>query len=353
MFVKGKIAKGPATRLRSASVLVLLFLAATIGAQDTGNGSIRGTVVDEKGAPVPGVKVNADTMDGRMRGTLVRYVDTDSSGHFLVDRLAWGKYRLFTIKKDAGYPNTAFSFYAGHVSPATTVTLTPTTPTAEVRIQLGPRAGVVIGSVVSAQDGAPVNASFKLTRIASPNEWFSTSVAPIYRVLLPASTDVLLEVSAPGFKTWTPGHPLRLEAGAEMHLDIQLEPSHDPNLHPSKFLVPEGFAGWLLLEYNVKDVEPVPAEDGVQIFKFPASGALSTSSVGPQEGAEDKYYYYSADGSLHPIPTDYRNGKGMIWGQHEGTRSGVLSQFGFFIGTEEQYKKFQNQFTRPGPIPTP
>jgi hypothetical protein len=40
----------------------------------------------------------------------------------------------------------------------------------------------------------------------------------------------------------------------------------------------------------------------------------------------------------------------MIWGEHGGTRNGVMAQFGFFVGTEEQYKKYQTRMTRPGPI---
>jgi len=312
---------------------------------------IKGRVLDDKGIALSGAKVNADPLDGRIRASAIRYVETDSEGQFLIDHLEWGKYLVFAMKEEAGFPNMAFLFYRGNV--AFTANLTPSEPTTELQMRLGPKAGVLIGYATHRLNGAPVNVEVKLTRAASPDDWFSTSVAPSFRVLLPSSTNVLLEISAPGFKTWNPGHPLRLEPGAEMRLDIQLEPSHDPNLHPSKFLVPEGFTGWLLLDYGVKGVEPVPREDGVQIFKFPASGALSTSSAGPERGAEDEYFHYSPDGSLHQIPTDYRNGEGMIWGQHEGTRNGVLSQFGFFVGTEEQYKKFQTRMTHPGPIPTP
>lgn len=207
--------------------------------------------------------------------------------------------------------------------------------------------------MTNAANGAPLNVGLKLTRAASPDKWLSTSAPPDYRILLPSSTDVLLKVSAPGFKTWSPGHPLRLEPGAEMHLDISLEPAHDPDLHVSKFLVPDGYVGWLLLEYNVKDTEPVPIEAGVKVFKFPSNGALNTSAPGPETGADDEYFYYSTDGSLREIPTDYRNGKGMIWGQHEGTRNGALSQFGFFVGSEEQYKKYQSRATHPGRISAP
>jgi uncharacterized protein DUF6843 len=331
---------------------ISLLFALGVGAQDQGTGLIRGTAVDENGSAMQGAMVNVrSAAAGLIQHTLIRYVTTDAAGHFSIDRLDWGKYEVFAKKEDSAYPNTYFSFYDSGGIPEATIT--PTSPTADVHIRLGPKAGVLTGSVTNAETGAPVNAGFKLIRAASPDNWFSTSQAPNYRVLLPSSTDVFLEVSAPGFKTWTLSHPLRLEPAAEMRLDIQLELSHDPSLHPSRFLVPDGYVGWLLLEYGAKDTEPVPVQDDVKLFRFPLNGALSTSSAGPERGAEDEYFYYSANGSLRAIPSEYRSGGGMIWGQYEGDRDGRPSQFGFFVGTEEQYEKFKIRKTHPGPIPPP
>jgi hypothetical protein len=315
------------------------------------SGRITGTVINEKSEPIAHAKVTADPVDGRPRASAVRYVETDDNGRFLFEPMPWGTYRIFAKKEDEGFPDTAFSFYSNDVF--TVAEITPSASVAEVRIRLGPRAGIVEGSVTNAASGVPVSAGLKLIRAASSDKWFSTSVPPSYRVLVPSSTDVLLEVSAPGFNTWTPGHPLHLEPGAEMHLDVSLQPSRDPNLHPSRFLVPERYVGWLLLEYNVKDTQPISVENGTKVFKFPANGALYTSSSGPDKGADNEFLFYSADGSTHEISRDYRNSRGMIWGEHEGTRNGMLSQFGFFVGTEEQYKKHQSQATHPGPVPAP
>ena len=90
-----------------------------------------------------------------------------------------------------------------------------------------------------------------------------------------------MEVSAPGFKTWNPGHPLHLQPGSEMDLNILMEPTHDPSLHPSRFLVPAGYVGWLQLEYGLKDAPSLLAEDGVKVFKFPAGGMLKVSGAVP------------------------------------------------------------------------
>ncbi len=41
-----------------------------------------------------------------------------------------------------------------------------------------------------------------------------------------------------------------MDPGSEIHLDIHLKPAHDRSLPASKFLVPEGYVGWLRVEYD-------------------------------------------------------------------------------------------------------
>ena len=330
--------KGPVIRRFVLSIIfVLLTFSATASGPQQDAGSIRGTVVDENNVAVAGALVNADPLDGRPRGSLIRYVETDASGHFLIDRLGWGRYRIFAKKEASAYPETRFSFYDSGGIPEATIT--QTSPTADAQIRLGPKAGILTGSVTNAETAAPVNAAFKLIRTTSTDHWFSTSQGTNYRVLLPSATDVLVEVSSPGYKTWTSSGPLILQAGAEMHLNISLEVSRDPSLPVYQFLVPDGYVGWLRLEGNVKDAPSVGVENKLRIFKFTLIGVLATSSAVPEEAAEKRYLYYSENRSTREIPTDYRHGRGMIWGEAQGYRGGVLSQFYFFVGTEEQYQK--------------
>jgi hypothetical protein len=321
--------------------IISIFLLSALGvsAQDHSTGLISGTAVDENGSPVQGALVNASSVavPGIMQHTLIRYVLTDAAGRFSIDRLDWGKYELFTKKEGSAYPNTSFSFYFSGSIPE--VTITPRSPTADVQIRLGPKAGILTGSVTNAETGAPVNAGFKLVRVSPANNWFSTSQASNYRVLLPSSTDVRVEVSAPGYKTWASSGPLRLQSGEEMRLDISLEVSRDPNLPASEFLVPDGYVGWLRLECNVKDAPPATVENNGRVFKFPKNGVLTTSSSVPEEGTEKRYLYFTEKDSTRNIATDYRHGHGMVWGETQGTRGGMLSQFYFFVGTEEQYKE--------------
>src|SRR5262249_32960704 len=125
------------------------------------------------------------------------------------------------------------------------------------------------------------------------------------------------------------------------------------NLQSSRFLIPDGYVGWVQLEHNVKDAAPVQIDNGIKVFKFSVSGVLSTSSDGPDRGADDEYFYYREAGAIRDIPTNYKAGQGMIWGAYEGSKAGQMTLLGFFIGTEEQYKKYRARQTRPGPIPNP
>src|ERR1035438_392458 len=128
--------------------------------------------------------------------------------------------------------------------------------------------------------------------------------------------------------------------------------AHDSSLHRSRFLVPEGYVGWVLVEYDVKDSPSVSIENEEMVFKLPETGLLNTSSPGPEPGAENEYFYYAGSGAIQEITTDYKSGKGLIWGEYQGSRGGVMSLFGFFVGTEDQYKKYQSQSGHPGRIPS-
>jgi len=65
---------------------------------------------------------------------------------------------------------------------------------------------------------------------------------------------------------------------------------------------------------------------------------LVTSSSMPEDAAERRYFYYAEDGSERDLTADYRNGNGMIWQEHGGSRGGKMRLFEFFVGTKEQSK---------------
>ena len=153
-----------------------------------------------------------------------------------------------------------------------------------------------------------------------------------------------VKVSAPGYEAWVypdpsiPSQVLRMDPGSEIHLDIQLKPVHDRSLPVSKFLIPEGYVGWLRVEYDVECFPPIPVGDGVRILRFAGANVLETSSPMPEDAGERQYFYYTKDGSERDLAADYRNGNGMIWQETPGSRGGKMRMFIFFVGTEEQSK---------------
>jgi len=60
-----------------------------------------------------------------------------------------------------------------------------------------------------------------------------------------------------------------------------------------RYLIPEGYAGWLCIAYGVRGAADLPAEDDFRLAVFPPSGVVETSSPGlPGEGYRDQYFYY-------------------------------------------------------------
>lgn len=137
---------------------------------------IRGTVVDERGTAVPKAEVQIDPLERAPGSSIVRSVETDNQGAFLITPLEPTNYKLFAMKETQGYPNTAFAFYSNNIFPV--VSLTPTVPAADVLLRVGPPAGVLSGRIRDATTGREVVPhAFVLRRASDPDNWVSLSPA--------------------------------------------------------------------------------------------------------------------------------------------------------------------------------
>jgi hypothetical protein len=109
---------------------------------------------------------------------------------------------------------------------------------------------------------------------------------------------------------------------------------------PSRYLIPEGYVGWVRIDFNIKDAPSLPIEDGQYLFKFPSSGRIQTSSDIEYGGANDDYYYYSGDTRRLLKSTGWGKG-GMIWAGFNGKAQDEKEVYEyFFVGTEEELKEF-------------
>jgi hypothetical protein len=106
----------------------------------------------------------------------------------------------------------------------------------------------------------------------------------------------------------------------------------------SRFLIPEGYTGWIRIEFEVQGARPLPMEAGQYVFKIPSDGVLRTSSAEQYGWAKDHYYYYSEQG-VHALPDS--GPARLIWGKINGERSGASGKQTyeeFFVGSEQQFK---------------
>ena len=253
-------------------LLAIAFLSCAQSKGD-GEGVIQGVVLGEGGQPVRAAKVHAE-LNGVAMGKKIRYVETDESGFFLIDRLEFGNYYVGAMKEEEGYGSSDSSFFNDNPLPMAQITAQHRS--ADVVVNLGPKAGILTGTISDALTGKPISGGFDLAQVKDRSKWMGTSAASRFRVLIPSSKEIEVKVSALGYETWVypdpaiPSQVLHMDPGSEMHMEIHLKPTHDQNSPTSRFLIPEGYVGLMRVEHDVECAPPVPVEDGVRFgLKIP------------------------------------------------------------------------------------
>jgi hypothetical protein len=213
------------------STLASLATAATICAQPgPSTGVIRGIVVNEYSQPVAGADVTAQLTDELHQG-MVRYVQTDAAGRFVINGLKSARYQVFAMKEADGYANPRWFIYDNGTVPV--VQLSDAAPASDVRVKIGPKAARISGTITDAATGDPIEAvSFRVWRGSNCASALSLSATPKYDLLVPSGAEIALEVSVPGYEVWryNPGpnaaEPtwLNLPSGARMPVNIKLQP---------------------------------------------------------------------------------------------------------------------------------
>ena len=113
-----------------------------------------------------------------------------------------------------------------------------------------------------------------------------------------------------------------------------------------RFRIPEGYTGWVHVEFEIPGAPALPAEDGQIVLKIPPSGTLKTSSPEQYGWARTTIFTTSIIVLLYsqiPVPEK------LIWGKLNGQASGTSGKRAyeeFFVGTEQQ---FRSQIEEPKP----
>lgn len=190
---------------------------------------IIGQVVDQNGSPVSYASVFAypDLLFGRVPSALA-----DSSGRFSIEVENTGKYRLTAAKSAEQYAPLISTLHHPASGAMPEVDVKTEQPVAFVIVRLGPRAGILTGSVIDATTQAYIpRFHIRVCRVEGQRychqELFTGNLGR-FQMLVPA-TPVLIEAFADGYQDWQRTDdgkqqptPLTVASGQTVELTVQL-----------------------------------------------------------------------------------------------------------------------------------
>src|SRR6185503_21241714 len=101
-------------------------------------------------------------------------------------------------------------------------------------------------------------------------------------------------------------------------LGIVIAQCETSSRRPSRFLIPQGYVGWVQVDFGVKGAPPAQTDEGFHLFKFSADGRIVTSSDIEFGKAMNEYYCY-ADDRRQKLSLGEEDRGGMIWAHTTGT----------------------------------
>lgn len=212
--------------MRSISIApILLFLPTLLcyaqsGQQALSLGRITGIVLNEDGQPVTHASICV-SLAGSSK-TECR-VQTNETGQFEIEHLSMGTFDVFATKYEDGYSE--------ENQRGQKVVLSTQYPGASITIKLAPKAGMLIGTVRDSLTAKPVQ-QIQVAYVSTEGKGSGSAGTynGEFRVNLPTTSDYVIVVSAPGYKSWIYIDPtdqspsLRLASGEQKSLDIELVP---------------------------------------------------------------------------------------------------------------------------------
>src|SRR5260370_24878320 len=107
---------------------------------------------------------------------------------------------------------------------------------------------------------------------------------------------------------------------------------------PARFLIPDGFKGWVKIDFQVPNAKPRPVEDNHWLFNLNKDGRLWTSNLLEGGFAADDFFYVSDDRRTPLRKTESARAGGSGAGPF-GVNSGPTppSLDCFFFGSDAGY----------------
>jgi hypothetical protein len=105
---------------------------------------------------------------------------------------------------------------------------------------------------------------------------------------------------------------------------------------PSRYEIPAGYRGWVLVRYDEPTCPPLESRGLYLVIQIDASGMGCTSSDRPGGVRYVRYEYVADDGTRTPLPSTGWGQGGQIWA---GAYSLTQKRAYFFVGSEEELKR--------------
>ena len=215
----------------AGTLIFVLWLPQTAPVSNAVQGQfvITGQVVNQSGTPVAYASVYAipDSLHGSLPATL-----TDANGKFAIAVGNPGRYRVSGQKYAEQYAGLGSTFHYPSPQTLPEVIVKADQPSPYLIVRLGPRAGILTGSIVDAMTHAYVTKfQIRACRVEAPRYCHEESFASNwgrFQMLVPA-TPILVEAFADGYRHWQltdqskqQPSPIHLESGETKELTVSL-----------------------------------------------------------------------------------------------------------------------------------
>lgn len=108
------------------------------------------------------------------------------------------------------------------------------------------------------------------------------------------------------------------------------------SMEADRYLVPDGYVGWIQMRYEVAGAPPLPREGRFRIARISSGGLMETSSRAHGGDSPNEYLFVDVAGRTRPAMTQGRVSMGSATNLEDWS-------YYCFIGTAEQYERFGRQ----------
>ncbi len=238
IVMKNKAAMETRKALRYVAGSLLMLSALLCASAQENNGCVAGVVIDERGVPVFEAQVTTKDLDlppntVEVNAGAIPYVKTDAQGRFLYPGLTLNHhYKVYAEKESDGYPDTMLGMY-NPKDDAPVALAAPPEAAEQIIVHMGPKAARLKWEVRDAVSGRRTDNPTIFFQRTDTGARAGGSAIASEGVLVPSEADLVVKMSARGYRDWYyPGvldrsaaAPLRLLPGEEKTLRVQLQPS--------------------------------------------------------------------------------------------------------------------------------